>query len=266
MIKSLIFSFDRAMQLGLLLESIEKNAKNIFNINVLYKFSNDEFKKGYDILIDKFKNVNWIKEEDFKQQVMSFLDNKYELCCFFTDDDIVYNNVYEKDIEKAMNNNDVFCFSLRLGENVTYCYTMNSPNLLKKEKEEDGVLCWNWTNHYLDFGYPLSIDGHIFRTKEIKKLVRVINFKSPSTMEGNLQVFDYYPKELMVAYKTSRLVSFPNNVVNKAHSNRKGEKHSYSAKELNEKFLNKEKIDFESIDFKNIVGCHQELELKFKKQ
>lgn len=265
MINSLIFSLDRAQQLNLLLESIDKNAKNTFNVNVLYKYSNDEFKKGYDILINKFKKINWIKEQDFKPQVMNFLSEKHDLCCFFTDDDIIYNNVSEKDITQVMENEDVFCFSLRLGKNISYCYTMNASNVLKPEKEEQNIVYWNWTKHYLDFGYPLSVDGHIFRTKDIKKMVRVVQATNPNTLEGNLQVFEYYPKELMAAYETSKLVNSPNNIVNKTHPNRKGEKYMYSTKELNEKFLNKEKIDIDALDLSEITGCHQELELKFKK-
>jgi hypothetical protein len=69
----------------------------------------------------------------------------------------------------------------------------------------------------------------------------------------------------MVAYKTSVLVNSPNNIVNQTHPNRKGEKFNFSTKELNEKYLNNEVIDYNSIDFSSIIGCHQELEFKFKK-
>ena len=83
-------------------------------------------------------------------------------------------------------------------------------------------------------------------------------------MEAGLQIFDNYPKELMAAYKTSVLVNSPNNIVQNTFPNRKGEKHSLSTKELNDKYLGGEIIDYDFIDFSNIRGCHQELELKFK--
>ena len=75
MINTIIFSFDRACQLHLLLESIEKNAKNTFNINILYKFSNDEFKKGYELLKSKFININFIEEKnnEFKKQTLDLM-------------------------------------------------------------------------------------------------------------------------------------------------------------------------------------------------
>ena len=264
MINATIFSFDRAIQLHLLLESIEKNAKGIFNINVLYKCSSEEFKKSYDLLKDRFKEINWVEETNFKEQTLKLMETDLPYTCFFTDDDIIYNVIDEKFVE-CLNDNDVFCFSLRLGFNVNHCYTMKCENVLVPDKQDEKYVWWNWAKSYADFGYPLSVDGHIFRTKEIKKLIKATSFFNPNTLEGNLQVFDNYPKEIMVAYKTSVLVNSPNNIVNQTHPNRKGEKFNFSTKELNDKYLNNEIIDYNSIDFSNIIGCHQELELKFKK-
>jgi hypothetical protein len=265
MINAIIFSFDRAPQLHLLLESIERNAQNIFNINILYRYSNEEFKKSYFLLKERFQKINWIEEIDFKEQTLELMETELEYTCFFTDDDIIYNTVEEDDIVKCLKDINVFCFSFRLGFNVTYCYTMKCDNVLVPNNQDQKFVWWNWSKSYADFGYPLSVDGHTFRTKEIKKLVKAINFHNPNTLEGNLQVFDNFPKEIMVAYKRSCLVNSPNNIVNETHPNRKGDKYNLSVKELNDKYLNNEIINYESIDFSNIIGCHQEIEFKFKK-
>jgi len=253
------------MQLDLLLRSIEKNAKNTFNINILYKYSNEEFKKGYELLKERFKDVNWVEEINFKEQTLSLIDSPLEHTCFFTDDDIIYNIVSENDIIECLKDNDIFCFSMRLGRNTIHCYTMNSSNVLISLKEDEKFIWWNWKNHYLDFGYPLSVDGHVFRTKEIKKLIKATNFKNPNTLEANLQMFDNYPKETMVAYKKSVLVNSPNNIVNTTYSNINGEKFNFSTKYLNDRYLINSIIDYNLVDFSNIFGCHQELEFKFKK-
>jgi len=264
MINSIIFSFDRAAQLHLLLESIEKNAKNIFNISVLYKSSNEEFEKSYSLLASRFININWVPETNFKEQTLKLLDSNLDYTCFFTDDDIIYNGVKEEEIIDCLKDNDIFCFSLRLGFNVNVCYSMKCENVLIPDKQDQKFVWWNWVKSYADFGYPLSVDGHIFRTKEIKKLIRAINFLNPNTLEGGLQIFDNYPKEIMVAYKTSSLVNSPNNIVNETHPNRKGEKYKFLAEELNEIYLSGKIIDYNSIDFSDIKGCHQELDFKFK--
>lgn len=266
MINAILFSKDRALQLRLLLDSIAKNANGIFNINILYKASNQNFKSGYEKLISEnlIENINWVEESEFKKQVIELLKQEYDYSCFFTDDDIIYEKIEESRIIETINKDiDIFCFSLRLGTNVKKCYTMNCDNVLGDFEDFGETICWEWTKRYMDFGYPLSVDGHIFRTKDIYKLVSKINFHNPNTLEGNLQIFDNFPKEKMVSYKQSKLVNSPSNIVNDTHPNRKGEQHGITVEELNNKYLNGETILLDKIDFSNIIGCHQELLFKF---
>ena len=110
---------------------------------------------------------------------------------------------------------------------------MNTPNVFRDYSESDGALSWDWSVHYMDFGYPLSVDGHIFRTKEISKLTKKVSFENPNTYEAALQMFSNFPKSKMWAYKESVLVNSPTNVVQEVYPNRKGEKHGVSAEELN---------------------------------
>lgn len=261
MINAIIFSKDRASQLLLLLESIDKHAKGLFNINVLYKSSNDKFEEGYSIVKTAYPNINWLCEtSDFKSNVLSlFNDSKYT--CFFTDDDVFYQDVSEEMLSKI--DEDVFCFSMRLGKNTKKCYTMNATNVLITDKEEDGYIYWNWSKHYLDLGYPLSVDGHIFRTNEIKKMINKTSFHNPNTLEGHLQMFDSLPREKMCAYETSRIVGVPNNRVNDTHPNLHSQEHGMSVDVLNNKLIAGNKIDISKLDFSNIIGCHQEIEYKF---
>jgi len=265
MINAIIFSYNRPIQLRLLLESIERHAKDIFNINIIYKNSGKEFEQGYNQLKDEniLSNIKWIEEIDFKQDVLNTFDKNYDHTCFFTDDDILYFPIKEDVIDLL--DDDVFCFSLRLGLNTTYCYTMNTDNKLHGiEKIGEDFIKWNWSKSYMDYGYPLSVDGHIFRTTEIMKMVKKTPFHNPNTLEGNLQMFDNFPKEFMVAYSHSALVNSPTNIVNETHPNRKGDSHAVSVKELNDKYLDGWVIDYSLIDFSDIKGCYQELEFKFK--
>ena len=76
MINSIVFSKDRAAQLDLLLKSIEKNGKDVFQIKVIYASSEISFEKGYEKLIDKYPEVKWMKESaNFKNDVMSAIEN-----------------------------------------------------------------------------------------------------------------------------------------------------------------------------------------------
>jgi len=142
MIDCLIFSSDRAMQLDLLLRSMEKK---FFNINIIYKSSNDKFERGYDKLIkeNSINNINWVKEKNFKKNVLEVLQNsKNEYFCFFTDDDVFFEKLNIEKVEKQMNNDDIFCFSLRLGENTKKCYTMNTTNVLIPLKKEKNIITY----------------------------------------------------------------------------------------------------------------------------
>lgn len=266
MINNIIFSFDRPMQLSLLLESIKINADKSLNISVLYKYSNEEFNKGYEILKSRFPYVNWVEEIDFKKQTLELIQTDSEFTCFLVDDDIFFEPFNAEDIINALNENEsIFCFSPRQGLNTKKCYTLKSDNIILPDKEDDKFIYWDWTKRYADAGYPLSLDGHIFRSKEIVKLIKKVSFSNPNTLEGGLQMFDNFPKEIMFAYKHSCLVNSPNNIVNTTYPNRQGEKHSLSTKELNDKFLNNEVIDYNAIDFLSVDGAHYELEFKFKK-
>lgn len=273
MINAIIYSKDRAAQLHLLLDSIFDNAPGIFNINILYTFSNDEFKQGYDRLINRMSmgrgEIKWILETDFRKQNIDLIKSDYEYTCFFTDDDIIYEKFDEKIITDVMEqDSEIFCFSLRLGKNIKVCYTMKSDNILVPLYEDDKIVKWNWSVHYLDFGYPLSVDGHIFRTHEISKLSGKVSYINPNTFEAALQAFDSYPRENMAAFIHSKLVNTPSNIVQQVYPNRQGEKFGITAKELNDKYLKGTRIDSHQMlhysdSFKNVIGCHQEIELIF---
>jgi hypothetical protein len=63
----------------------------------------------------------------------------------------------------------------------------------------------------------------------------------------------------MASFPESVLVNTPNNIVNT-----NGLTHKSDVKELNKNYLNGSVIDLESMDFSNIIGCHQEIEFKYK--
>jgi hypothetical protein len=191
---------------------------------------------------------------------LNLLNSDSDFSCFFTDEDIVYKPFDAESVSNSINaDEDVFCFSLRLGKNTNFCYTMNTPNVFRDYTESEGAISWDWSVHYLDFGYPLSIDGHIFKTKDILKLTKKVGFTNSNTFEDALQIFESFPKNKMASFPESVLVNTPNNIVNT-----NGLTHKSDVKELNKNYLNGSVIDLESMDFSNIIGCHQEIEFKYK--
>ena len=75
MLNIVCYSKNRACQLELLLRSMNKFWKHNHQINVLYTYTDDEYEKGYDILIDEYKNINFVLEKNFKKDTLFLIDN-----------------------------------------------------------------------------------------------------------------------------------------------------------------------------------------------
>ena len=270
-IKSIVFSKDRAAQLKLFLQSVNKNAPGVFDLNVIVSNSGEEFDKGYGRVVHdpEFKNVNFFGvETDFKLQIVNFLNSDNDYACFFLDDNLIYKDIkYEDIVSQLEKDEDVACFSLRLGENTTKCYTLGSDNILHDIKFDEQFMKWDWSLHYLDFGYPFAMDGHIFRRTDILKLVKKSKFTNVEEFE--MALFDFaemFPRNMMVSYRHSALVGVPVGRVQVSFDNEmtlaiKSSHAKLFRDKMNEKFLNGDFINLESIDFSDIKGCHQELDL-----
>ena len=55
---------------------------------------------------------------------------------------------------------------------------------------DDYFYYWNWTNlgHiHTNFGYPFSVDGHIYKTKNILDHISTYEFDTPNALEGRFK-------------------------------------------------------------------------------
>jgi len=274
-INAIVFSKDKAAQLRLFLESTNKYASEVFDLSVIISHTNEDYDKGYGRVINdpNFSHVNFVmQEEDFKNQLLAMLKTDHDYSCFFLDDDIIYNEVKLEDITSQIESDeDVVCFSLRLGKNVTKCYTLDTDNVMHDIVHSDNMMKWDWSLHYLDFGYPFALNGHIFRKKDIYKLVRKSKFTGIEELE--MALFDFaemFPRNKMVSYKQSALVNVPigrvqMSVENEMTMTLKSVQAKKARKRMNQQLLMSDAPLLESIDFLNleIEGCHQEIDLGF---
>ena len=98
MLNIIIFSKDRACQLELLLRSMKLYFAEFsqHKINILYTYSNDSFKKGYEKLfkIHNDTNINYIRETaKFKEHVVLLLNQDNPYTILFVDD-VVFKNPF----------------------------------------------------------------------------------------------------------------------------------------------------------------------------
>lgn len=273
MAHGIILSKDRPAQAHLCIESILKNSGGLFDtLTVLYDADNTYSQFGYDALGKAFPNVTLFGETNYYENVKELVDIRYGLTAFFTDDDVMYNPipvdrnvVYDifDDYEDVLG-----CLSLRLGMNTViqdpYIQSPTQPPSTGFHQKGELVF-WRWNDcpPYMNFGYPMSVDGHIFRTNELEQVIAQCRFTNPNQHEIAMSGKANLIKPLMASFTKSVIVNTPINRVQSTCMNRAGETCGQNPADMIEKYLSGLKLDLNSFDGVPIVGCHQEVELKW---
>jgi hypothetical protein len=262
-INIVVFSKDRAMQLELFLRSFYTFVRNAdqYVINMLYTTSTVEFMQGYVKLCTYVKeNVVFHIEFNFKKDIIELIDPAKEHTVFFTDDDVFINHFdfYDKQMETFEWDDSIVCRSLRLNKNLTYCYPKQAP---MKQPPFLSDNTFEWRGQDGDYGYPMSLDGHIFRTKEILPFLRDLDYISPNTLESKMASNTHGLPTKMICYDKSMIVNNPINIVQNDWVNVHG---SISAESLNERFLKGDGIQLKNFMEMNNTSCHIEVEPQFK--
>ncbi len=275
----IIFSKDRATQLDALLRSIRERVEGWEKRSlwsVVFASSTPEFAKGYDIVCAEHRSgaLEFIDERShsggFKSIVLETMQRQHQVngapWCMFLVDDMVFKTTWSLDGGKPMRrlkeDPRVLCLSLRMCPRYDYCYAENRP-----VKPPFMALFgrWNWCKAGGDWGFPMSVDGHVFRYDDIFPLVQQIEFKSPNTFERGLKRNRIKARPLMTCYAESVVVNLPVNRVQNEYDNRAGEEHGVSAEELNTSFLSGKRVNLAPIyALTNNRGCHHELPLQLR--
>jgi hypothetical protein len=216
--KILIFSKNRACQLELLLRSLSQPA------SVLYTYD-PEYKLGYRKLIRLYPKVNFIKQKDFKKDLLQIL-KRTDLILFLTDDDIMISSFKWNcsEVQEFKNNPNMASLSLALSAKVA-------------------GKCWEWklyrSNYRLRmWGYPMSIDSCIFRTKDILQIIAGSIIPNPNQLETQLNL-NIPNRPLMMCFDKPKII---NNSVNQVQSDFPAHTYGITTHELEKKFLAGEKL------------------------
>ena len=274
----IIFSRDRPMQLCALLDSMEHSfgfTENDLNVSVLYKATSMDFQKGYSLLKNDIifrHGRNFLDQDDsnlsFKDQVLKLFKDDCQYTMFLVDDILFKNEFKFELLEQLQNNKRAICASLRLAKHITHCYPTNKDVKVPLEVTSSNkeTVSFKWKDEEGDWGYPMSADGHIFRTSFLKKVIDMIPFNNPNQMESqmaelvNRGYFNGFP-EMICMRENSVLFNIPANRVQEEFKNRHG--HLYSSETLNELFLKGQKIIFSKYWEIENNAPHMETELEF---
>lgn len=228
LLSGMVFSKDRPLQLHALLTSYYKRVKNPVPLTVLYTTSNSEIEGFYSDLKNLFldRQVVFIKEEDFRRQVLNWLHVTNSDRVFFMTDDAIFLD--ELDLNDSLLFNPIeYIFTLRYGMDLDYCYAYNMkqklPSLRKYEEISSKFYTWRWNENFdsPDWSYPLSVDGNVYYRDEILAMCSNINFKSPNSLEMGMQVFsDYFLNRKGVCFEKVKMINIPCNRVQNEVNNR----------------------------------------------
>jgi hypothetical protein len=267
-INIVVFSRNRASQLDLLLKSLKTTFKEFNNsiVNVIYDFTNMEFYEGYEILKkETFENVKFYTDKEFgsfKQTLFNVLDSEKYFTMFLCDDIIFSNNwsISDKEIQILKHNQKIIATSLRLWEGIDFCYSINQKT---PPPSFDGDNVWSWIGLNGDWGYPMSVDGNVFRTEDIMTKIAAVMFSTPNELEAVLAATADQNYPLYVCYRHEpKLFNIPANIVQTKFMNRHA--NIKTADNLNYLFLDGKRLDEKFYFGKKFNTVHVELDLKVK--
>lgn len=247
------------MQLDACLRSIERFAPYGGPVVVIFKASTPEFAAGYRLLQHSSRVQLVPQSDDFRVDVLKAVDPGREYTVFHTDDDVFFRR---PPILPPMGKGFA-AFSLRLGENTTYCYPRRRNQPVPPRTERGPVVAWRWTRAQDDFAYPMSLDGHVLATVLVRRMLACSHFANPNELETELHRRRHLAPSGMMAFRESSIVSIPANIVAPTYRNRAGDNPEWSAEELNRRFLAGERIDLDAMDFAQVRAAHQEIPLAF---
>ena len=275
------------MQLDLCLSSIKQNFNANYTPIVLYD-CDEQYENAYKNLKDEHANVMFWRQgrslfEDVFVAINSY-DDSY--VCFMTDDCIMYQqspNLSNENINNIFAMENICCFSLRLGANITKRGYLgekefewfDSPLLYSEGltvwQNKLGFICWDRTQHFYGsyWNYPISVDGHIFRTKDLSSWMEELVYlepikkwqQTPNELERSLQRFVNEIKPLVGCFELSCVVNSPNNRVQNTILNYEGVFHPATAELLLQYFEQGKRIDLQKLDTGNIECPHTEIDI-----
>lgn len=210
-----VFSFNRPVQLHLLLASYYRMAKAPAPLVVQYGAKGEAFEAAYKDVAALFPQVEFVREKGFKDTLQGVLAGIATPRVFFLVDDIVFTRRLDMAEFGALN--PLECIGcLRLAPTLSYSYTsqvaQKAPPFRSFGKGE--LLAFDWEVEANEWSYPMSVDGNLFDTAEITVMSRISAYKAPNSYEGALMRFAPVMKRRPgVCYAQPRLMNVPCNKV-----------------------------------------------------
>jgi SAM-dependent methyltransferase len=261
-----VFSKDRPAQLELLLRS----AKVFFgdwrevNWTVLYTASGDDFSRGYDLVRREHPEFRYVDErqypQDFKALMLGQLGGS-PYTAFLVDDNVFkepFTLLDSPELARLASDDEVMALSVRMCPRMYHCYP--TDEITPAPAFGPGRV-WDWASADGGWGYPMSIDFHVFRTHQIVPLIERISFANPNQLEEALSQAPL-PASKLVCFEETPIVNLPVNRVQDVCPNRHADSHDQE--DLNSGFLAGRRLALGSIAGVQQVSTHHEMALEWE--
>jgi hypothetical protein len=226
-ISGIVFSKDRAMQLHALLSSYFFYTTNSQPLTILYTYSTEEHKNSYHVLQDEMKDypLKFVVENNFAKQLKEIIKVSDADRLFFLTDDGLFVDHFDLN-DCLLFNPFENIFSLRLGNDLDYCYSYDRPQMIpvfteiQSETKKFNSWEWNLMKKSPDWIYPLSVDATVFSKSEISIMLNHLNFKNPNSLEYQMQLYnDLFVHRKGICYHKVKYVNVPCNIVQSEFDN-----------------------------------------------
>ena len=274
--QAIVFSKDRALQLDATLASFFLHCTDSADVpvTVLCKASTNLHVRQYQTLQAQYPHVTFVAESSFKKQLLDSLTSEFVL--FLVDDNIFVRSFTMKEVVTSIDaNQSILGFSLRLGKNTNFCYSLNQKQSLPafsqlrfggKATTSQAALAFRWVGASCDFGYPLEVSSSVYRISDLRPVLEEIAFHHPNTLEAHLseQVSRFAEsKPALLCFDNSVTFCNPiNKVQTHAPDNRAGVEISYNSEELAALYEIGARIDVQSYSGYTPRAAHEEVELR----
>lgn len=262
----IIFSKNRAMQLDLLLRSLQLHCLVPHRVFVAWTNSPGIHRQAAAELAKAYPDVTFIDDAMYGgpgRTVDTLMDEQYgDKTMLLVDDAVLRAPIRPSDppFQRLEADPTVEQISTRLYRNITTCYALGTRQSVPKDIDR-GIFQWRHAS-VGDWNYPASIDGGIWLTSWLRRRLEEIDWNTPNELEAQLAVKSHHAKPLMALYPDfAPLLTIPANRVQHQFPNRHG---GGSIDDLCSQYLEGKRIDLEPFKTLQNTAVHVEMPLPIK--
>ena len=187
-----VFSKDRALQLGGTLRSLLRHAQDVRKVEIciLYATSDARHEAQYERLREELSHdgrFRFVREQEFRRDLLALMA-PFRHVLFLVDDNLFVRPIDFDMITATLDaDEEALGFSLRLGENTSYCYMMDAAQRIPEMTQVSvNARRFRWVGADYDFGYPLELSSSIYRVKDVFPYISALDFRNPNTLEAEM--------------------------------------------------------------------------------